>query len=435
MIRLGNCHPIYGYQHHAGTRNFRSVSESADGEFVLGNALFSMSGGGVYDIDVEERKLILYRPGPGGYVIPYFVDLKRKRPIEECLLNGDEVDALRSDVYNTYVTQGVVSYIQHFEERQVILKDLPGQKIGPKGLLLRDLHEKLNLRHSNSQKIKTFEGLLEQIQEDLFPEALRIIQSHPDALSAREAEMIARFFASPFLRYVIKKSPINLFASRIRPTKADILRTADDRFDMPIYYTLPEVPNVHGWFIVDVHGGPHVREFNELDIIQQFWTSRGLPYIRINIRGSTGLGADYCEASDGNWWITVDDIGPAIEWVRRKGFGKHPIVTGGSFGGYAAAAAYAKGYTKHAIATNGLYDLERDLVKIKEGETKYSKDDLSDPRVQFGGNPAIRLANSVTTHLKHSDGEMLIIAGLKDDNCLPEQSQILFDKMDALGNI
>ena len=54
--------------------------------------------------------------------------------------------------------------------------------------------------------------------------------------------------------------------------------------------------------------------------------------------------------------------------------------------------------------------------------------------MQFGDTEDIRLANSVTTHLAPSNGEMLIFAGLKDDNCLPEQSQILFDRMNALGN-
>ena len=185
---------------------------------------------------------------------------------------------------------------------------------------------------------------------------------------------------------------------------------------------------------MDVHGGPHAREFNELDVMQQFFTSRDLPYFRLNIRGFTGFGADYRDASNGKWWEVVDDIGAAIEWIRGQGLGAMPIVTGGSFGGYAAAAAYAKGYTNYAIATNGLYDLNLDLEDVRAGKTKYSQHDVSDQLTQFGNTEEIRRQNSVTTHLTPRDGEMLIFTGLKDDNCLPNQSQMLFDAMNRLGN-
>ncbi len=429
----GNPIPRYAVQHSAGEQRFNTVVEHG-GRLVLQNVLFSTQGLGQYEIDVEEGHLILYKPGPDGLVIPYIVDLKRKRPTEVCLLSEAEIDDLRSDAYEVNVTQGVVNYTKHFDRREVVLHPLPGKEVGPKGRLLMELYGTLYPKYSNLQRTRTFEEILGLINQDLLPETCKIIQRFPDAFSPREREMIARFFDSKFPIYSIQKSPINMLARRIRPTESAVLRTANDQFDMPMYLSLPERPNRDGWFVIDVHGGPHAREFNELDMMAQFWTSRGLPHFRLNIRGSTGFGADYAKASDGKWWDVVDDIGAAIELVRKKGLAMNPIVTGASFGGYAAAAAFAKGYTKHAIAINGLYDLERNLAGIKAGRTKYSQHDLSDPRVQFGDTGAIRLANSVTTHLSPSDGEMLIFAGLKDDNCLPEQSQILFDRMKELGN-
>ncbi len=430
---LGNCHPAIACQYSADMQTFKRAIETENGKFTLVGTLFSGPSGAVCEFDNQENVLILYRRGPSGFVIPYIVDLKRARPIEKCLLNEDEIDALRSDVYGVSITQGVVRYTQHFAERQIILKNMPGQEIGPKGHCLKNLHE-LGLRYSTLQQTLAPIALLELAQTDFLPRIREIILKHPDACSRRENEMFDHFFSSGFLEYALRKSPISLMTNKIRPTIGDVLKTADGHFEMPIYYTLPNKPTTDGWFMINVHGGPHVREFNELNIEQQFWTSRGLPYFRLNIRGSTGFGADYCDASDGKWYDVVDDVDAAIKWVQSKGLGRRPIVVGSSFGAYVAAAAFAKGYTNYAIATNGLYDLEQNLRGISDGKTKFSQYDLSNPKRQYGATSAIRSANSVTTHLTHKNGEMLIFAGLKDNNCLPEESRTLFEQMNTLGN-
>ncbi len=167
-----------------------------------------------------------------------------------------------------------------------------------------------------------------------------------------------------------------------------------------------------------------------LNMMSQFWGSRGLPCIQPNIPGSSGFGADYHDASDGKWDEVVDHLKAVIDWARDRGIGSKPIITGGSWGAYAAIKALEKSFTKHVIAINGVYDLEQDLKNIETGKTKYSKDDLTDTRIQFGLSKKIRQANSV--NLTASLGKVLLFAGLKDKNCLPEQSQELFKRMDAL---
>jgi dipeptidyl aminopeptidase/acylaminoacyl peptidase len=325
---------------------------------------------------------------------------------------------------------------------------------------------------------------------------------------------------------------------RVAENKSAIIKSADGKFDLPVYYTMPtSTVNENGYFIIDVHGGPHCREFNELSMEQQFWTSRGYPHFKFNPRGSAGLGIKLKEASDNHWFDVVDDIGALVKWVQEQGLGQKPIVMGASFGAYAAIAAYEKGITDIAIATNGVYDLNKDFtsaanyvdgsfaaektkllqefedlckqrseiskdmkelketmqkatlesqdleqlpcmkeqttaldekskivnkaieeitIKIQEisekitinekkQKTTHTKEELER---QLGNNHAIRELNSVTKYIKMSQedrrssnlslrttpGKVLLIAGMKDTNCLPEGSIDLFNLLKKRGD-
>jgi hypothetical protein len=208
---------------------------NGDGKFTLQNTLFSKAGMGKCVIDVEDGTLILYSAGPGGFVVPSFVDLKRARPAERPLLTDDELDTLTSNVYDASVTQGVLSYTQHFGERQVVIRELGGA-VGPRGRLLKALYDGIK-QYADLHKSRNVVETLEQLNTDLLPRIWGIVSDHPDAFPPSVREGIERLFNSQFIRYAVEKSPVNAFASRIRLSQSGILRTADARFDMPIYYT------------------------------------------------------------------------------------------------------------------------------------------------------------------------------------------------------
>ncbi|AIK96335.1 alpha/beta hydrolase family protein [Candidatus Odyssella acanthamoebae] len=411
--------------------DFVKVNENQDGSISIGDILYSVNSNSLrysFSDSLEDGLLIFYRTAGDGLRVPYVVDLKRKKPMERPLLNDDEVDELKSDVYDATIYDGIFFYRTHFEKRKEHCRSTG--PLGPQGKLLQALYswdeEQKNaiypfLKDLNIKKI--VEGG-KQLSD--------LLEKYSDALTPQQRDIAQRILSKNFLTYFMNEIKTEISLGKLTPEQDAIVKTADARFEMPIYYTVPENVNSNSWFIIDVHGGPHYREFNEQDMEQQFWTSRGFPYLRLNIRGSTGFGANYQNASDGNWYEVIDDVKMAIDWAKTKGLGAKAIVKGDSFGAYAAVAAYTKGYTDVAIAINGPFDLVKEMEDIKAGKTCHQNEDTL---LQFGNTVDIRKANSVTTHLTHRSGtKMLLMAGLKDNNCLPQQSEFLYKQMVGLGN-
>ena len=262
-----------------------------------------------------------------------------------------------------------------------------------------------------------------------------------------------RFIQPEFFDGLIERAKCNLPYDRMVILQTATIRSADDKFDLPVYFTEPsEQTAPNDYFIIEVHGDPHAREFNELSFEQQFWTSRGYSHFKFNPRGSTGLGAGLKEASDGHWFDVVEDIRALVDWVKAQGrFGQKAIIMGGSFGAYAAIAAYEKGIADTVIAINGVYNLEDDYKAAPQAATTSKPDDKKtihfkeDCERQFGRTEAIRKLNSATTYIKMTaaereqqrltvpirdekrPGTVILIAGMKDDNCLPKQSVDLYN--------
>lgn len=406
------------------------IERNSDESLKLGTTVFtSDSSPHHYKFRADEKSMVLYRTGGGGFVVPNTVNLAARNPSERLLLTDEELDALTSDVYDVSVEGGFLTYTTHFDK-----PTFHGRSTGtltPKGRLRA---EKLKLRQELGDSAISRNPLLLAGDLDLRCRMRAIYESEPDAFPEDERANIAVCLSDLFLDQRLSLGKKTGLLGKIVGMRSAILPIPGTDFLMPVYYTLPQAYDPNGWFIVEVHGGPHCRDFNELDIEQQFWTSRGFPHFRPNIRGSSGFGSNYEKASDGQWYQVIDDVQLLINWAKSQGFGSKAIVMGASFGGYAAAAAYAKGYADVVIATNGLYDLNMNLKGITDGRTKYCSGDLAGHQIQYGLTSAIREANSVTTHLTTRAGKMLIIAGLKDDNCLPEESNLLFAKMKELGN-
>jgi dipeptidyl aminopeptidase/acylaminoacyl peptidase len=116
--------------------------------------------------------------------------------------------------------------------------------------------------------------------------------------------------------------------------------TARDGLRVHGYLTFPPgLPREGLPAILNVHGGPWVRDTWGYRPEAQWMANRGYLCVQVNYRGSTGYGKAFTNAGDRQWGAAMhDDLVDAVEhvvgqgWVDRDRVG----IYGGSYGGYAA---------------------------------------------------------------------------------------------------
>jgi dipeptidyl aminopeptidase/acylaminoacyl peptidase len=96
--------------------------------------------------------------------------------------------------------------------------------------------------------------------------------------------------------------------------------------------------------VVNVHGGPQVRDTWGFDPEAQWLANRGYMCIQVNYRGSTGYGKSFVSAGDREWGAKMHtDLLDAVSYVVEQGWADPARVAiyGGSYGGYAALVGAA----------------------------------------------------------------------------------------------
>jgi dipeptidyl aminopeptidase/acylaminoacyl peptidase len=96
--------------------------------------------------------------------------------------------------------------------------------------------------------------------------------------------------------------------------------------------------------VVNVHGGPWVRDTWGFNPEAQWLANRGYLCLQVNYRGSTGYGKAFVNAGDREWGGKMqDDLTDAVEFAVEQGWAdpKRVAIYGGSYGGYAALAGAA----------------------------------------------------------------------------------------------
>jgi dipeptidyl aminopeptidase/acylaminoacyl peptidase len=91
--------------------------------------------------------------------------------------------------------------------------------------------------------------------------------------------------------------------------------------------------------VLDVHGGPTVRDEWGWNPEAQWLANRGYLCVQVNYRGSTGYGKAFVNAGDREWGGKMhDDLIDAVGYVVAQGWADPARVAiyGGSYGGYAA---------------------------------------------------------------------------------------------------
>jgi dipeptidyl aminopeptidase/acylaminoacyl peptidase len=151
----------------------------------------------------------------------------------------------------------------------------------------------------------------------------------------------------PFYAYDRQKQAVTFLFSN-QPTLSNytlakmepITFTSRDGLTIHGYLTLPsgkEKSNLP--MVLNVHGGPWVRERWGYNPEAQWFANRGYACLQVNYRGSTGYGKDFLNAGNKEWGGKMhDDLVDAVHWAIKQGIAdpEQVAIYGGSYGGYAA---------------------------------------------------------------------------------------------------
>jgi len=150
----------------------------------------------------------------------------------------------------------------------------------------------------------------------------------------------------------------------------------------PFSFTTRDGLTVHGYVtfppgggrsglpaVLDVHGGPQVRDVWGWNPEAQWLANRGYLCIQVNYRGSTGYGKAFVNAGDREWGAKMhDDLIDAVGYVVEQGWADRDRIAiyGGSYGGYAAlvGAAFTPDVFRCAVDIVGPSNLQTLLETI-----------------------------------------------------------------------
>lgn len=118
--------------------------------------------------------------------------------------------------------------------------------------------------------------------------------------------------------------------------------------------------------IVMPHGGPWAHDELSYDYWAQFLAERGYAVLQPNFRGSTGYGAEFEKAGQGQMGFAMqDDVTDGVRWAISAGVAdpKRVCIVGASYGGYAAMWGIVKDPEVYrcAISINGVANLRREV--------------------------------------------------------------------------
>ncbi len=215
---------------------------------------------------------------------------------------------------------------------------------------------------------------------------------------------------------------------------------ARDGLKIHAYLTLPPgKPAKNLPLIMFPHGGPTARDTIRFDWEAQAFASRGYAVLQPNFRGSTGYGAKFEKAGNGEWGRKMQsDLSDGIAHLVAQGIvdPKRVAIYGASYGGYAALAGATldpAGTYRCAVDIAGVSDLRPFLNDIQNdsGSTYQSitvigeKELLGDPAHYDDVSPARQASKAYCP--------ILIIHGTDDTVVSIDQSHRMVNALKSAG--
>lgn len=185
--------------------------------------------------------------------------------------------------------------------------------------------------------------------------------------------------------------------------------------------------------LVISHGGPTSMVSSKLDIMIQYWTSRGFALLNVNYGGSTGYGRSYRQRLNGQWGVVdVDDcVNGAKHLVDLGEVNKDRlIIRGASAGGYTTLCALAfRDIFKAGADYYGVSDLEAMRKETHKFESRYL-DRL------IGVYPECRDLYQKRSPINFVDNmscPVIFFQGLEDRVVPPDQTEKMFNALNRMG--
>ena len=194
----------------------------------------------------------------------------------------------------------------------------------------------------------------------------------------------------------------------------------------------PEVKNRP--LVVLPHGGPAARDYPGFNWWAQAFASRGYAVFQPNFRGSSGYGAAFLKAGNGEWGRKMQtDISDGVAELARQGIAdaKRVCIVGASFGGYSALAGVTlqHGLYRCAVSVGGVTDLPDLLSWILARQSFSATIGLSEQM----GDVATMKAWSPVLQAAAADAPILLIYGRDDTVVPPRQSQNMAKALTEAG--
>lgn len=176
--------------------------------------------------------------------------------------------------------------------------------------------------------------------------------------------------------------------------------------------------------IVLPHGGPHANDWVHFDWLPQALASRGYVVFQPNFRGSTGYGAAFKAAGEGEWGRKMQsDISDGLAALAKTGLvdSRRAAIAGASYGGYAAlaGATMQPGLYRCAVSIAGIGDLSR-LVDVTSGESG-DPDVAKILKLELTMGRDLKAVSPIN-HVAAVAGPVLLIHGRDDTVVHPSQS-------------
>jgi dipeptidyl aminopeptidase/acylaminoacyl peptidase len=185
--------------------------------------------------------------------------------------------------------------------------------------------------------------------------------------------------------------------------------------------------------LVKSHGGPTGATSAVLNLIIQYWTSRGVAVFDVNYGGSTGYGRPYRERLKGQWGIVdLDDCVNGARYLAEQGRvdGERLAIDGGSAGGYTTLAVLTfRGAFKAGASYYGVSDLEALATDTHKFESRYL-DGLVAP---YPAGRDVYLERSPIHHVDRLARPLILFQGLEDKVVPPDQAEKMSEAVKSRG--
>jgi dipeptidyl aminopeptidase/acylaminoacyl peptidase len=175
-------------------------------------------------------------------------------------------------------------------------------------------------------------------------------------------------------------------------------------------------------YLVHAHGGPTGKVRATLDLEAAYFTSRGFGYAAVNYGGSSGYGRAFRESLNGEWGVVdVRDCAAVAEALAADGLadGTRLAIRGGSAGGWTSAASMTTVDTyRCGTIMFPILDMLAWVGQTHDFESRYL-DGLVGSLPEHTDRYVER---SPINRIDHLAGPVLLLQGLEDEVCPPEQA-------------